>query len=93
MIVIAKNFKTYVSLGTIMFLRRRSLSCFREQFFPLGIVMFSKRKSFFSFKNMVAPWGNLSLAILGTWLFPQEQLRPLFISGICFHPIPLWMKI
>jgi hypothetical protein len=35
---------------------------------------------------MVAPWDKLSLAPLGTWLFPKEQLKPIFILGIYFHP-------
>jgi hypothetical protein len=54
--------------------------------------MSSKKKSFFSPKNIVAPWGNLSLAPLGTWLFPKDQLKPFLLSGICFHPFCSWMK-
>jgi hypothetical protein len=41
---------------------------------------------------MVAPWGNLSLTPLGTWLFPWEQFKHFFTLGICFHPFRLWMK-
>jgi hypothetical protein len=54
--------------------------------------MSSKRRSFLSPKNMIVPRSNLSLAPLGTWLFPEEQLKPFFPSGICFHPVCSWVK-
>jgi hypothetical protein len=41
---------------------------------------------------MVVPWGNLSLVLLGTWFFLIEQLKPLYILGIFFHPFHSWMK-
>jgi hypothetical protein len=41
---------------------------------------------------MVVPWGNLSFALLGTWLFLGEKLKPLFTLGIFFHPFHLWME-
>jgi hypothetical protein len=41
---------------------------------------------------MVVLWGNLNLALLGTWFFPREQLKPLYTLGICFHPFHSWMK-
>jgi hypothetical protein len=41
---------------------------------------------------MIVPQSNLSLAPWGTWLFPKEQLKPFFPSGIFFHPVCSWMK-
>jgi hypothetical protein len=41
---------------------------------------------------MVALQGNLNLTPLGTWLFLEEQLKPLLTSRICFHPFCSWMK-
>jgi hypothetical protein len=52
----------------------------------------SKKRNSFSLENMIVPQSNLSLAPWGTWLFPKEQLKPFFPSGICFHPICSWMK-
>jgi len=51
-----------------------------------------KRRSYFSFDNMIVPWHDLSLALLGIWFFPREQLKPLYTSGIGFHPFHSWMK-
>ncbi len=61
---------------------KRSLSCPNKQLKPFCSLWNNHvlKDWFFLFlNNMVVPWGNLSIVILGTWLFLEEQLKPLFL--------------
>jgi hypothetical protein len=54
--------------------------------------MFPRKRSFFSLRTWFLFGATKALLALGTWLFPREQFKPLFISGIFFHPFCSWMK-
>jgi len=77
--MIAKIFETYVLSMNNHVSEEKQL-----KLFFLKTIMSSKRRSSFSPKNMIAPWGNLSLPPLGTWLFREEQLKFFFFREFVY---------